>query len=80
MVLGSNEYFELSYNDPITKEPVTCTEQCYLSKDLAYQDFTVITPLPAKALRININSWDGQGGGLGGVEIFRSGNNNIKEH
>ncbi|KAI8888712.1 hypothetical protein K501DRAFT_302145 [Backusella circina FSU 941] len=72
MVLGSNEYFELSYNDPITNEPVTCTEQCYLSKDLAYQDFTVITPLPTKALRININSWDGEGGGLGGVEIFRS--------
>ncbi|KAI8879132.1 hypothetical protein K501DRAFT_336282 [Backusella circina FSU 941] len=72
--LGSNDYFELSYIDPATNQLTTCTETCYLSNDsnISYQDFTVNNALSTQAIRININSWFGNGGGLGGVEIFHS--------
>jgi hypothetical protein len=54
---------------------MTCSEKCILSNDLTvpYQDFTVTNNMTASALRINIESWNGTGGGLGGVEIFTSG-------
>jgi hypothetical protein len=73
--LGSNDYFELSYTDPATNQLVTCTETCYLSNDsnISYQDFTVNNALSTLGIRIYINTWFGNGGGLGGVEIFHSG-------
>jgi hypothetical protein len=73
--LGSNQYFELSYKDPVTNQMTTCSEKCTLSNDtsLPYQDFTVVSPMTTNGIRINIDSWFGLGGGLGGVEIFRSG-------
>ncbi|KAI7906872.1 cortical protein marker for cell polarity-domain-containing protein [Cokeromyces recurvatus] len=72
--LGSNEYFELSYKDPVTNQNLTCTEECYLSNDLniPYQDFTVLKPITTSGIRININTWYGSGGGLSGVSIFRT--------
>lgn len=75
IALGSNEYFELSYIDPITHETTTCTTDCTLSNDttVGYQDFTVLNSPSATGIRIQIDSWYGQGGGLGGVEIFQSG-------
>lgn len=75
IALGSNEYFELSYVDPITHETTTCTTDCTLSNDttVGYQDFTVLNSPSATGIRIQIDSWYGQGGGLGGVEIFQSG-------
>lgn len=74
IALGSNQYFELSYRNPITDEMVSCSEKCFLSNDtsIPYQDFTITNNLTASALRININSWYGTGGGLGGVDIFTS--------
>ncbi|KAI8997104.1 cortical protein marker for cell polarity-domain-containing protein [Pilobolus umbonatus] len=72
--LGSNQYFELSYIDPFTKEIVTCSRTCYMSNDptVLYQDYTVLSPISTSALRINIDTWYGNGGGLSSVQIFRS--------
>ncbi|GAA5795847.1 hypothetical protein HPULCUR_001209 [Helicostylum pulchrum] len=72
--LGSNQYFQLSYTDPVTSQIVSCTDKCILSNDpsIPYQDFTVTSPVTTNGIRINIDSWFGSGGGLGNVEIFRS--------
>jgi hypothetical protein len=72
--LGSNEYFQLSYKDPVTNQIMTCSDRCLLSNDssIPYQDFNVLVPMTANGIRINIDTWYGTGGGLGGVEIFRS--------
>ncbi|KAI7888659.1 cortical protein marker for cell polarity-domain-containing protein [Mucor mucedo] len=72
--LGSNQYFQLSYKDPVTNLPITCSEKCILSNDSAipYQDFTVVQEVATSGIRINIDSWYGSGGGLGSVDIFRS--------
>ncbi|KAI9323395.1 cortical protein marker for cell polarity-domain-containing protein [Dichotomocladium elegans] len=74
IALGSNEYFTLSYIDPTTQQTVTCTTDCVLSNDtsIAYQDFTVVDPIPAHGIRIQIDTWYGLGGGLSNVQIFQS--------
>jgi hypothetical protein len=58
---------------------VTCTDKCILSNDtsLPYQDFNVLNPISVNGLRINIDTYYGTGGGLGSVEIFRSGIHNL---
>lgn len=73
LALGLNEYFNLSYVDPVTQQTITCSEDCILS-NATYQDFTVLNPLSSNGIRININSWFGSGGGLGYVQIYQSGN------
>lgn len=75
IALGSNEYFELSYTNTTTHETTTCTTNCVLSNDptIAYQDFTVLNSISTNAIRIQIDSWYGDGGGLSSVEIFESG-------
>ncbi|KAI9357209.1 cortical protein marker for cell polarity-domain-containing protein [Pilaira anomala] len=72
--LGSNQYFQLSYTDPTTGQLISCTDKCILSNDptIAYQDFTVTTPITTTGIRINIDSWFGSSGGLSNVQIFRS--------
>ncbi|KAI9014562.1 cortical protein marker for cell polarity-domain-containing protein [Phycomyces nitens] len=74
IALGSNEYFELSYLDPVTQQTVICSEECHLSNDttIAFQDFTVVSPYITTGVRINVDSWYGSGGGLGSVQIFQS--------
>jgi hypothetical protein len=67
-----NEYFNLSYIDPVTQQTLTCSENCVLS-NITYQDFTVIDKLSTAGIRININSWFGNGGGLSYVQIYQSG-------
>ncbi|KAK4521177.1 uncharacterized protein ATC70_013122 [Mucor velutinosus] len=71
LALGLNEYYNLSYVDPITQQTVQCSTDCILSND-TYQDFTVLDSMTSSGVRININSWYGQGGGLGFVQIFQS--------
>jgi hypothetical protein len=73
LALGSNEYFDLSYIDPLTQQTVQCSEDCTLS-NATYEDFTVLSTKSVNGIRININSWYGSGGGLGYVQIFQSGN------
>ncbi|CEG69230.1 hypothetical protein RMATCC62417_05336 [Rhizopus microsporus] len=69
--LGSNEYFNLSYTDPTTHQTVQCSFDCVLS-NTSFQDFTVMDLMTTSGIRININSWYGQGGGLGYVQIYQS--------
>lgn len=75
LALGWNNYFNLSYVDPVTQQTIVCSKHCILSND-TYQDFTVVDPISATGIRININSWFGSGGGLSFVQIYQSGNNN----
>jgi hypothetical protein len=81
LALGLNEYFNLSYIDPTTQQTVQCSTNCILSND-TYQDFTVVNSMVSNGIRININSWYGNGGGLGYVQMFQSGkivkNENMK--
>ncbi|KAI9264062.1 cortical protein marker for cell polarity-domain-containing protein [Phascolomyces articulosus] len=74
IALGTNEYFELSYIDPTTQQITTCTTDCELSNDpnVEYQDFTAVNSNTATGIRIQIDSWYGQGGGLSNVQIFQS--------
>ncbi|KAI9484647.1 cortical protein marker for cell polarity-domain-containing protein [Zychaea mexicana] len=74
ITLGTNEYFELSYVDPTTQQVTTCTTDCQLSNDanVEYQDFTVLNSMSATGIRVQIDSWYGQGGGLSNVQIFQS--------
>ncbi|KAI8150283.1 cortical protein marker for cell polarity-domain-containing protein [Fennellomyces sp. T-0311] len=74
IALGTNEYFELSYLDPTTQQMTTCSTDCVLSDDpnVEYQDFTVLNSLTATGVRIQIDSWYGQGGGLSNVQIYQS--------
>ncbi|KAI7880797.1 cortical protein marker for cell polarity-domain-containing protein [Mucor mucedo] len=71
LALGWNHYFNLSYVDPVTQQTIVCSKDCTLSND-TYQDFTVVDPITATGIRININSWYGSGGGLGYVQIYQS--------
>ncbi|KAL0136191.1 cortical protein marker for cell polarity-domain-containing protein [Mucor lusitanicus] len=72
--LGSNQYFTLSYQDPVTNQMATCSEACPLSNNsnIPYQDFTVVNSISTSGIRINIDAWYGSAGGLGGVSIYRS--------
>ncbi|GAN09707.1 cellular morphogenesis protein [Mucor ambiguus] len=72
--LGSNQYFNLSYQDPITNQISTCSEACPLSNNssIPYQDFTVVSSISTSGIRINIDTWYGSAGGLSGVSIYRS--------
>ncbi|CAO3672752.1 unnamed protein product [Rhizopus stolonifer] len=72
IALGSNDYFQLSYLDPVTQQIQNCSQSCFLSNTTTFQDFTVTSPLTANGVRINIDTWYGTRGGLGGVQIFRS--------
>ncbi|KAG2219729.1 hypothetical protein INT45_007768 [Circinella minor] len=75
IALGTNEYFELSYIDPTTQQVTTCTTDCELSNDpnIEYQDFTVLnSEIASSGIRIQIDSWYGQGGGLSNVQVFQS--------
>ncbi|KAI9248613.1 cortical protein marker for cell polarity-domain-containing protein [Sporodiniella umbellata] len=72
IALGSNDYYSLAYTDPDTQQVKNCSQKCILNNTLDYQDFIVTSPLSANGIRININTWLGTRGGLGGVQIFRS--------
>ncbi|KAG0375134.1 hypothetical protein BGX24_009499, partial [Mortierella sp. AD032] len=78
MALPSNQFLNLSYIDPITHLQHHCTICTLESRSVAasvhqgYQDFLVVTPTLLNAAQVDIISWDGQGGGLGGIEIYQS--------
>lgn len=74
LALGWNNYFNLSYVDPVTQQTIVCSKQCILSNE-TYQDFTVMDSIFATGIRININSWFGSAGGLGFVQVYQSGKN-----
>ncbi|CEP11286.1 hypothetical protein [Parasitella parasitica] len=71
LALGSNEYFNLSFVDPASQQVVQCSTDCTLLND-TFQDFTVVDLMKSSGIRININSWYGDGGGLGYVQVFQS--------
>ncbi|KAI9310813.1 cortical protein marker for cell polarity-domain-containing protein [Dichotomocladium elegans] len=73
--LPSQDHFNLSYIDPVTKKRTTCSTNCSLSSDpsIKYQDFLVIgSSLLSAGITIDVQSWYGQGGGLNAVEVFQS--------
>ncbi|KAF9124153.1 hypothetical protein BGW39_008409 [Mortierella sp. 14UC] len=78
MALPSNQFLNLSYIDPITHLQQYCTICTLESRSVAesvhqgYQDFIVVKPTLLNAAQIDIVSWEGQGGGLGGIEVYQS--------
>ncbi|CAO3564171.1 unnamed protein product [Mortierella alpina] len=82
MAQPSNQYLNLSYVDPISHTLQYCTV-CPLLPRLSssseslpaqsgYQDFLVVKPELLRAAQIDVVSWYGLGGGLGGVEVYQS--------
>ncbi|KAF9139439.1 hypothetical protein BGX30_007975 [Mortierella sp. GBA39] len=78
MALPSNQVLNLSYIDPISHLQQYCTVCTLESRSVAatvdqgYQDFLVATPTLLNAVQVDIVSWDGLGGGLGGIEVYQS--------
>lgn len=78
MALPSNQFLNLSYIDPVTHLQQYCTVCTLESRSVAatvqqgYQDFLVVTPTLLNAAQVDIVSWDGLGGGLGGIEVYQS--------
>ena len=49
-----------------------CDSQCPLPQsNSSYQDFYFVNPIEMSGLRIDISDWYGNGGGLGGVQLFQ---------
>ncbi|KAI8085163.1 cortical protein marker for cell polarity-domain-containing protein [Halteromyces radiatus] len=76
LALGSNELFQLSFIDPTTRLPTTCSDMCFLanSPNITFQDFSVENSINTTGIRIQIHSWYGSGGGLGNVQIYQADN------
>ncbi|KAF8936827.1 hypothetical protein BGZ47_009311 [Haplosporangium gracile] len=78
LALPSNQFLNLSYIDPITHLHQYCTVCTLESRSVAatvhhgYQDFLVVNPTLLNAAQIDIVSWEGLGGGLGGIEVYQS--------
>ncbi|KAG0264660.1 hypothetical protein BG011_006367 [Mortierella polycephala] len=75
---SSNQALNLSYVDPATHAIRYCTECPLLTRSHSpsvqqeYQDFVVVKPVLLRGIQINIESWYGLGGGLGGIEVYQS--------
>ncbi|KAF9965590.1 hypothetical protein BGZ70_004506 [Mortierella alpina] len=82
MAQPSNQYLNLSYTDPISHTLQYCTVCPLLPRPSSsteslpaqsgYQDFLVAKPELLHAAQIDVVSWYGLGGGLGGVEVYQS--------
>jgi len=71
--IPQDDYLRLSYIDPITQKKVICYEDCVLTQNLTdFQEFTVENTIVTEAVRIVVNSWYGNEGGLMGVDIYHS--------
>ncbi|KAF9110383.1 hypothetical protein BGX27_006435 [Mortierella sp. AM989] len=74
----SNQLLNLSFVDPVTHLVQYCTVCTLLPWSISasvhhgYQDFLVVTPVLLHAVQLDIKSWYGQGGGLGGIEVYQS--------
>ncbi|KAF8927261.1 hypothetical protein BGZ58_010527 [Dissophora ornata] len=78
MAQPSNQLLNLSYLDPITRQIQYCTVCTLLPRSIStpvhqeYQDFVVATPVLLNAIQIDVLSWYGLGGGLGGLKVYQS--------
>ncbi|KAF9943035.1 hypothetical protein BGZ67_007680, partial [Mortierella alpina] len=82
MAQPSNQYLNLSYIDPVSDGLLYCTVCPLLPRSSlsteplrsqrGYQDFLVVKPELLHAAQIDVVSWYGLGGGLGGVEVYQS--------
>lgn len=51
----------------------SCSAFCPLAQDASYQDFYFVNQIQMDSFAINILDWYGNGGGLGGVELYTQG-------
>ena len=70
-----NGIMNFTYLDPATSKNATCDAWCPLSQDskTPYRDFHFVNTVGMSAFEIDILAWYGQGGGLGGIELFQDG-------
>lgn len=84
MAQPQNELLNLSYVDVATNSIQYCTV-CPLqqrtsatatatnnNENNGFQDFMVVTPVLLHAVQVDVVSWYGLGGGLGGIEVYQS--------
>ncbi|KAG0340655.1 hypothetical protein BG000_011433 [Podila horticola] len=79
MAQPTNQLLNLSYVDQSTNSIQYCTV-CPLQQrttDITgassdFQDFVVVTPVLLHAAQVDVVSWYGLGGGLGGIEVYQS--------
>ncbi|KAG0231138.1 hypothetical protein BGW42_000489 [Actinomortierella wolfii] len=70
--MPSNQPINLSFVDPITMMTQYCVECTLLPDWEASQDFVIVRPELVQGLQIDVLSWYGSGGGLGGFEVYQS--------
>lgn len=51
----------------------SCTAECPLANNASAQDFYFVNYVGMDGFRIEVDSWYGSGGGLGGIELFQNG-------
>ncbi|KAI1315068.1 hypothetical protein EDD11_001361 [Mortierella claussenii] len=77
MAQPSNQLLNLSFIDPLTHLVQYCTVCTLLPRTIStsvhqgYQDFLVMDSTLLQAVQIDVLSWYGRGGGLGGIEIYQ---------
>ncbi|KAF9976783.1 hypothetical protein BGZ73_007787 [Actinomortierella ambigua] len=72
LAMPSNQPLNLSFVDPATMMVQYCVE-CILQPTWdTSQDFVIVEPSLVQALQVDILSWYGSGGGLGGFEVYQS--------
>ena len=71
----NNGIMNFTYLDSATGKDAACDAWCPLSQDpeTPYRDFHFVNTVGMSAFEIDILAWYGQGGGLGGIELFQDG-------
>ncbi|KAG0341088.1 hypothetical protein BG004_006155 [Podila humilis] len=83
MAQPSNHHLNLSYVDRATNSLQYCTVCTLLPRVVTagsggagwrdgFQDFRVVEPTLLQAAQVDVKSWYGLGGGLGGIQVFQS--------
>ncbi|KAG0263985.1 hypothetical protein DFQ27_001518, partial [Actinomortierella ambigua] len=72
LAMPSNQPLNLSFVDPATMMVQYCVECTLQPTWESSQDFVIVEPSLVQALQVDVLSWYGSGGGLGGFEVYQS--------
>jgi len=62
-----------TYTNKTTGQKETCSAFCPLEQAAGAQDFYFVNQIGMDSFSIDIREWYGNGGGLGGIELFQNG-------
>jgi len=66
-----------TYTNKTTGQQETCSAFCPLDQGASAQDFYFVNQIGMDSFSIDIQEWYGNGGGLGGIELFQNGKSKI---